>query len=479
VIIRTKVAALKIEGYRSIRSLELTGLNETVVLHGRNGSGKSNIVRALRLSLRAFDFRWTRNQNIGDTQASRLWLSWEDAEEHLGFRREDVHRPQAARVRIRTSICLNQRTASPPFDLPPGEEETYLNLVVVLEPGENGVHLFIEHAQWMVPEGNGVGLRPLANVGAPVASFDQARNEAFRVFEMAFLRNTLPRLVSWTDAYRLPAGELSGRSPYDIEDQVYLQLTSPSPTASATQDRLQELLGRVALFGVDQPTHIRPVTVTQGDSSPMMRGDAAAGWSTQGSSRSAGPVRRGRVHVRHPAAGDLPLTSLGSGEQQVFLMLAQRVLEDIPIVVIEEPEAHLHVDLMRRFSDVLQTAVLPTASGAPAISQLWLATHHHAFAIAPEYLDVEFRNGQTLATRKNRAQAAVHFYEPGPMWDALRSLLASGLKRDEVIFRHDGRAVTAGEIEESERTDRKLFSAWVVSVTSMAVLAMKAKANAT
>jgi predicted ATPase len=51
--VRTAIRRLRIEGYRSLRSVELRDLDEMVVLHGPNGSGKSNLLRAAQLI-----FRW-------------------------------------------------------------------------------------------------------------------------------------------------------------------------------------------------------------------------------------------------------------------------------------------------------------------------------------------------------------------------------------------------------------------------------------
>lgn len=449
---RTQVSSLKIEGYRSIRSLELAPLQKMIVLHGKNGSGKSNILRALRLAFTSLVDSWTRSHAAGDGVPSRASLSWDEAKRRLDFRPEDLHRPAASRVRLEVTLALNPSEHRLPVPLPPGSP-LFLTFALALEPGDAELAVVIESAQWKSRDGL------LRNLGAAGA------DRAFADFESSFLRNTLPRIASWSDAYRVPASDLAGRQTEDIEQEVFRQLTSERPGTPAAQKRLESLLGHARLFGTSAPSRIRPVTV------PLLEPRSAT------NSSNVVHSLRGRVHVYHPVAEDLPLTSLGSGEQQVFLILARRVLDDAPIVVIEEPEAHLHVEMMRSLAAVLETATTGN-SEEPVIDQLWLATHHHAFAIAPSFFEVEFRDGQTFVVEKNRAQAAVHFYEPGPFWDALRSLLQTGLSRDEVIFRYEGRPVTAGEIEDSERGDRKLFSAWVVSVTEMAVLSMKVKANA-
>lgn len=451
---RTKIIALKIEGYRSIRSLQLADLDDVVVLHGKNGSGKSNILRAVRLGLRAFQFLWDRALFDREARPARVGLSWSEALSQLDFRQEDLHRPSGSRCRIHLSIGLSADKAPLGVAFQPGEQ-LRLNLGVVLDPGAFGPSVVSEFADLKLIDALG-NVEKLKDLGSRTLSPRWPGAEQVEVVgkvvesEARFVQTQVARLLSWSDAYRAPAREgVTGAD--DLEDQVHLQLTSASPETVDAQDRLEKLLGRARLFGSPDPVRIRPVTVTA-------------------------PERRGRVHVRHPVAGDLPLTSLGTGQQQVFLMLARRILDNAPIAVIEEPEAHLHVELMRTLSSVLQTAVA-RGGGEQTLDQLWLATHHHLFAIAPEFVDVQFVDGQTLVVKKNRAAAAEHFYEPGPLWGALQSLLTSGLPPDTVIFKDGETQVTAAQVVASEAADRQLFNKWVVAVTEMAVLAMKAKVN--
>ena len=157
-------------------------------------------------------------------------------------------------------------------------------------------------------------------------------------------------------------------------------------------------------------------------------------------------------------------------------MLADRVVTPNPVSQLEEPEAHLHIDLMRPLAKVLQNSVARDNGAKPDVDQLWIATHHHLFAISEEYFDTRLENGETKVTRKPRATAAVHFYEPGPLWDALRSLLKSGLDPKTVLFRRSGgEPVTAAEIVASEESaDRSLFNEWTAFASEQVGLSMKA-----
>mgnify|MGYP007078756918 FL=1 len=76
---------------------------------------------------------------------------------------------------------------------------------------------------------------------------------------------------------------------------------------------------------------------------------------------------------------------------------------------------------------------------------------------------------KTRVKRKDRAQAAEHWYEPGPMWDALRSL-AESTSSDEVIMHdEDGSPVTAGQVMASINGDRTLANRFVRAATKAVV----------
>ena len=98
-------------------------------------------------------------------------------------------------------------------------------------------------------------------------------------------------------------------------------------------------------------------------------------------------------------------------------MLGQRVIAPSPIAHVEEPEAHLHKTLMDPLARVLCEAVLGDG-GTPDVDQLWVATHHHLFAISEEFFDVSLDGaGSTQVEKRPREEAILHFYEPHPYWE--------------------------------------------------------------
>jgi hypothetical protein len=169
---------------------------------------------------------------------------------------------------------------------------------------------------------------------------------------------------------------------------------------------------------------------------------------------------------------------MGTGTQQLVWMVASMFLNASPILQMEEPEAHLHSQRMIPLAHYLQQAVTPT-SGDPVIDQLWLETHHHAFAISPYYLDVSMDyDGWTQAAMTKRSQAIKHFYEPGPFWEALRQLVDSALNDDTVVFRDaSGLAITASMVKDSIEGDRILANEYAQAMTDAAVLALRRNAK--
>jgi hypothetical protein len=187
-----------------------------------------------------------------------------------------------------------------------------------------------------------------------------------------------------------------------------------------------------------------------------------------------------QVRFTHPAHGELPFRNLGSGEQQIAYMLAQRVITPFPIAQLEEPEAHLHTSLMEPFARVLAESVAGDG-GTPDVDQLWIATHHHHFALALDYFDVQLVDGATTVTRTPRAKSAVHFYEPGAIWEALRQLATSAKSRSAVVFRDaEGAPVTAAEILDSidQDPEQRVAKEYARTMTEAMVLAMRQRAEA-
>lgn len=253
------------------------------------------------------------------------------------------------------------------------------------------------------------------------------------------------RVVILSHAMRVDK-DLSDR---DREVELCGALLSEDPRTQVTVARFHHCLSRMGLLGHDEK--VRPVLTTHDER---------------------------RVHVSRRGV-DVPISSLGSGERRAIFLLARRVTSGAPIQHVEAPESYLHSTTMANLASHLR-AFMATADGheVPDVDQLWVETHHHLFSLslALEYFDVALVNGATVVKRQPRAKAARHFYEPGPIWEALRQLASSAKERSAVVFRDAaGEPVTAGQILRSieEDPNQELAREYVKAMTEAMVLSMR------
>ena len=499
---RTAIRRLSIQGLRSIRSLELTDIPDLVVLHGRNGAGKSNLLLAAQLVLKAAAIPGELPVGLDKARS----LSLEQADRSLGLRSADFHFGVLPQIRIALDVDLGTKAAEivrAPKDLALGRLS--MELVVQLasdgelrywferadvagaillgpekDPLKQGLRQQLESTRAQLAQEAAEMAQQEATLAALDAQAPSAQREAQRaqiaedirgrwqyqsnlekqlrtveshLGEAGLLaeriRGTLvPRLLQVSPAYRVPGGA------DDPEAALFRAFLSDDRLEREATRRLSRRLASAGLFGDGV------------DAIALL------------------PVNNSRYGERqilftHPTHGELPLRNLGSGEQQVVYLLAQRVITPFPIAHVEEPEAHLHTSLMGPFARVLRESVAGEG-GTPDVDQLWIATHHHQFALSPEYFDVKIVDGATVVTREPRAKAARHFYEPGPIWEALRQLATSAKEKSAVVFRDEnGQPVTAAQILDSIEKDpeQRLANTYAQAMTESMVLAMRQRAG--
>jgi hypothetical protein len=411
---RTAIRRLSVRRYRSIEELVLEDLPPLIVLYGPNGAGKSNILRAVQLVLRAAAAMPGRLP----MESPGVLMAPAEADHVLDLRPDDFRFGDLPEIRVSLTVELGTRSIE-------HASVRGIDLEGVFQLADDGsVRIWFDRAEL-----------DTADRSADVWMASPARAALIR------------RLIQRSDAYRVPGGR------EDPQVELYQAFLSDDQRERDAAQRLGQRLARAGLFGIEAGSvGLLPVD-----------------------SRKYGEKQ---IRFKHPAHGELPLRNLGSGEQQVVFMLGQRVITPYPIAHVEEPEAHLHKSLMEPLARVLRESVLGDG-GTPDVDQLWMATHHHLFAIADEFFDVWLdERGATRVEKKPRPKAAGHFYEPGPLWDALRSLLAAGLDPKTVIFRRrDGSPATAGQIEASEAGDRVIFNEWASFASEQVVLSMKTKAE--
>jgi energy-coupling factor transporter ATP-binding protein EcfA2 len=494
---RTAIRSLSIRGFRSIRSLDLDGLPDLIVLHGPNGSGKSNLLRAVRLVLGSA----TLPSELPVTREKSVVLSLIEADKFLDLRPDDFHIGMLE-IRIKISIELGNRSiALTGFN---GTLSDRITLELVIEQSsESELRYWFDKAETdsgivlggddnatlrqalvlarskradakrqltelelqlsaLVVQPNARQLEAQrGQLRAQIQSVRQAiqahtetarsieEQLGPRAFVAEYLRNTLLRqLLQVSPTYRVPG------SPIDPEIALFQAFLSENVQERQATQRLGRRLAKAQLFGTSlDRIELLPV--------------------------ESNTYKEKQVRFKHPSGAELPLRNLGSGEQQIIFLLAQRVITPYPIAFLEEPEAHLHPSLMIPFGQVLLDS-LAGAKEDPDVEQLWIATHHHLFALALEYFDVRIMAGATEVRRLPRAKAAPHYYEPGPIWEALRQLAHSAKQKESVVFRTpDGRSVTAGEILDSIEKDPRqaVATEYAQAVTEVMVRAMQRRAD--
>lgn len=423
--VRTRIARLQVSGYRSLYDVELDDLPDIVVFHGKNGTGKSNLMRVPSLVL-----GWAAVGSELPTADKRLRTDYEEASRVFGIRSTDFSHGRAPELRIELVVELGT-VAGQLVDRVP-RPLGRLELDVRVQDVGGAIELWFESTT--------------LNDSSLVRAWDE--DEERRRALLGRLKHALrlQGLIRRMGAYR------------SIEREPLFQpQLSPPEDASGFQRRMYAIHIDPDLPRRRQLKHVARRLAELG----VFAGDADVELSPA-EDRRFGECR---LYVRVPAVGDVPIENLGTGQQQLIMMAAEALVHGRPIIQLEEPEAHLHAGLMETFARFLKGEA-ETASEESPIDQVWISTHHHAFAIAPEYFEVEHDpvHGTTVQ-RRDRAHAAKHFYEPGPLWEALRSL-ANSAPREAVVM-HDGRGrpVTAGEILDSIDGDRQLANEFAAAAT--------------
>lgn len=105
--------------------------------------------------------------------------------------------------------------------------------------------------------------------------------------------------------------------------------------------------------------------------------------------------------------GRLPIESLGSGFQQLLLVLGQVFLNDSPLVALEEPEMNLSPQYQQHLLTALRRLMQDPAI---ALDQLFISTHSPYFEFAENFYDVTLdKQGHTQIVRATPREHARHF----------------------------------------------------------------------
>lgn len=105
--------------------------------------------------------------------------------------------------------------------------------------------------------------------------------------------------------------------------------------------------------------------------------------------------------------GRLPIENLGSGSQQLLLILGQIFLNDSPLVALEEPEMNLSPQYQQHLLTALRRLM---QDPAVALEQLFISTHSPYLEFAENFYDVTLdKQGHTQIVRATPREHARHF----------------------------------------------------------------------
>ncbi len=489
---RTYLRELEIHNFRSIKHVLLGNIPELVVLHGPNGSGKSNLLRAIQLLLKVATEIARKGGDLRETREDAWQAKQQEADEQFELSQDDFHRGATPEIQIRADIQVGDRGLKllaieglTPFTIHlrliiERNSDTTFRLWFPTAETSNGISLHKDQSRGKITQ----KARQLQNLsgsldlelkdiqdrmsrlqqGLSVGLFESPEENQRQLEELKKSNDACLQRIEETDKELKAILSLVQRAPLlaerirrellrhfwqanhaerrierepltnggkaGFQKALAIAMLSEREEESQVIHRLGKALGRVKLFGATTPdeVYLRPVQ------SPTLN--------------------EYRVMLKPTGQGEIPVRNLGSGEQQVVMMLAEQVLATAPVLMMEEPEAHLHKNLMEPLADYLRASV-QVEDSKPETDQLWIATHHHYFAIADEYLDVSLVEGKTQVERRKRSEAPPrHFYEPGPFWDALKELLGNGLQEEDVLFTDKtGRAITAGELRKAIQSE--------------------------
>lgn len=378
----------EVEGYKNVRTrLRLDELGDINVLHGDNNVGKSNLleaiglffllVRALREEARGgpgLRERYTRRaRRAADAVTGRSAARSFDYFATLGFPPDDIFDLHGARP-IRLSAQVELQSGDLDTEDPAWMGQP-IELALGLERREDELLITLVHAA----RADGV---TLSSEGGEAANDDLAR-VLDRIGPRRGPAGPAPRFAliraDRTVLTEIASPRLGDSAPLETREPLPRELglaLHDAEIATGPQrerfDRFADALGRFrSLFGEGQWRMIYD------------RRAERAELSFEG--------REGRV----------PLRLMGSGIQQIAVLLARLLVTSADVVAVEEPELNLRWAAQHQLREAL--AAIAGARGGP--SQMFVTSHSPAFEFAPIFYLIERTPEGPSVSRRAKEQA--------------------------------------------------------------------------
>lgn len=408
------ITSFQAKGYRSLYDVELRGLGAFNVFYGRNGSGKSNLLEAMRLLFGVL-------KQIPPSYADAERGGFAFALRPGALRSSDFQRGGLRRQMVLTATLPRLVAAAPD-----AEPQT------TRAPGPVRVEVVL----------TAVDREPLPAVRATLTA--AAEDGTPRQLDRALAESLQRTGQAW---FLVPAVRAMTR-----ENQP--GPGSPLPDALPVQE-LPELLERGKL----KEAMFRALTHQQPEVRQALRRFQALLQGPPLHRPPSDPVfdpHTGEFDLQEqdPVTGAArPVDQEGLGVQQLYTTLAGVLLSGAAAVGLEEPEAHLHAPS----TGIALRQLLDRVVVEGHIQQLFLATHSNLFDLdSSGFWEVTHdpRTGTRVVRQSDLARIdAEHLYEPGPARRALLAMLGVLEPQESVFRRADGTRITHQEMIRMLRED--------------------------
>lgn len=353
------VEYVQIQGFKSLRDVELRDLASVNVFHGANDVGKSNILQALDVFFQILPVAVQSASGQEDQEGRTL------AHVLLPYRFLQPYGETIFRQNGNGRIAWMAK-----LRLPQGGKPVAVELTTVNAPG--GLRLELS---W--PDGE------------PKDQVKQLLSDPANDFTLVAAERRLARewLGDETPPIEFASRERHGSpiEPTRLKQMLFEAVNHPDISQRQRFKRLTQLLNET--FGVGQ------LDVTWDSPREVER------------RRPDEPIRYVRdIRVRFFRPGlpeGVPIEDSGSGIQQLVLMLGQIIFNPGRLVGIEEPEMNLNARWQDNLRNLLRGLVAPDG-----VDQVFISSHSSHFEFRDNFYRVDYVNGETVVEAKGREALA-------------------------------------------------------------------------
>ncbi|HRJ40799.1 MAG: AAA family ATPase [Caldilineaceae bacterium] len=355
-----KIERFRVQNYKNLKDVRLEGLSDINVFFGQNSVGKSNVFEALALAL------WLLNARKKPSGKGVVVISLKDVYQKLAIAAPimplDGNGPIAFQVTIRWEdrdvagqVAVRGSTTDTKSNIPP--ETRLICHIRIEQESKDEIASSVDYS-WENNEGHFVHF-PGENLLPFVPHLHTIH---------AYRRLGIERRESSNGSKAV--------SHYNLKQALFYAYLS----SNLQQKRRLEAVRRIL---AEPPFEIGLLDVSLHPETDEI---------------DIGFVR---------PDGRLTIESLGSGFQQLLLVLGQVFLNDSPIVALEEPEMNLSPQYQQHLLTALRRLM---QDPAVALEQLFISTHSPYFEFAENFYDVTLdKQGHTQITRATTAEHTRHF----------------------------------------------------------------------